>query len=210
MLVSYAKFNYKFFVIFESIFCKDKLLSAFLNNLRDIIPKNCEKFENLLLLLSILYRNSNAYFYHKPKNQFNKMSILKEFKEFAMRGNVIDLAVGVTIGGAFGKIVTSVVNDIIMPPIGYVLGGTKFTDLVITLKAAVMEAEVIKEPAVTINYGNFIQVIIDFLIIALIIFMMIKTINSVQRKKDEIPAAPTEPTDEVKLLGEIRDLLKKQ
>ena len=136
------------------------------------------------------------------------MSILKEFKEFAMRGNVVDLAVGVIIGGAFGKIVTSVVNDIIMPPIGYVLGGSKFSELAIILKAAVMEGEVVKEPAVSINYGNFIQVIVDFLIIAFIIFMMIKTINAIQRKKDEAPAA--EPSDEVKLLGEIRDLLKKQ
>jgi large conductance mechanosensitive channel len=97
-----------------------------------------------------------------------------------------------------------------MPPIGYVLGGTKFTNLVLTLKAAVMEGEVIKEPAVTINYGNFIQVIIDFLIIAIIIFMMIKTINTIQRKKEEAPVPAAEPTDEVKLLGEIRDLLKKQ
>jgi large conductance mechanosensitive channel len=138
------------------------------------------------------------------------MSVLKEFKEFAMRGNVVDLAVGVIIGGAFGKIATSVVNDIIMPPIGYVLGGSKFSDLAFILKAAVMDGEVIKEPAVSINYGNFIQVIIDFLIIAFIIFMMIKTINTIQRKKEEAPAPAAEPTDEVKLLGEIRDLLKKQ
>ena len=138
------------------------------------------------------------------------MSVLKEFKEFAMRGNVVDLAVGVIIGGAFGKIVTSVVNDIIMPPIGYVLGGSKFTDLAFILKAAVMDGEVIKAPAVSINYGNFIQVIIDFLIVAFIIFMMIKTINAVQHKKVEAPAPAAEPTDEVKLLGEIRDLLKKQ
>jgi large conductance mechanosensitive channel len=137
------------------------------------------------------------------------MSIFKEFKEFAMRGNVVDLAVGVIIGAAFGKIITSLVNDLIMPPLGYIIGDTKFSNLSYTLKAAVMEAEVIKEPAITINYGNFIQVTIDFLIIAFIIFMMIKTINAVQRKKDETPA-PAEPTDEVKLLVEIRDLLKKQ
>jgi large conductance mechanosensitive channel len=146
------------------------------------------------------------YYNHKPKNQFNKMSILKEFKEFAVRGNVIDLAVGVIIGGAFGKIITSIVNDIIMPPIGYILGGTKFTNLVITLKEAVMDGEVVKQAAVTINYGNFIQVLVDFMIVAFIIFMVIKTINAIQRKKYEGP----EPTDEVKLLGEIRDLLKKQ
>jgi large conductance mechanosensitive channel len=134
------------------------------------------------------------------------MSILKEFKEFAIRGNVVDLAVGVIIGTAFGKIVTSVVNDIIMPPIGYILGGTKFSNLVITLKAAAVEGDVLK-PAVTINYGNFIQVIVDFFIVAFVIFMIIKTINAVQRKK--VAALTAEPTDEVKLLGEIRDLLKK-
>jgi large conductance mechanosensitive channel len=141
------------------------------------------------------------------------MGFLKEFKEFAMRGNVVDLAVGVIIGAAFGKIVTSVVNDILMPPLGYLLGGVKFTDLVFVLKAAVMEGEVIKEPAVTINYGNFIQVIVDFIIIAFSIFMMIKALNSMKRKTEEAPAAPVaepEPTDEIKLLSEIRDLLKKQ
>jgi large conductance mechanosensitive channel len=134
------------------------------------------------------------------------MSIFKEFKEFAMRGNVVDLAVGVIIGGAFGKIITSLVNDLIMPPIGFILGGTKFTSLVFTIKAAVMEGEVIKEPAVTVNYGNFVQVVVDFILVAFIVFMAIKTMNAVQRKKYEGP----EPTDEVKLLGEIRDLLKKQ
>lgn len=140
------------------------------------------------------------------------MGFLKEFKEFAMRGNVVDLAVGVIIGAAFGKIVTSVVNDILMPPLGYLLGGVKFTDLVFVLKAAVMEGEVIKEPAVTINYGNFIQVIVDFIIIAFSIFMMINALNSMKRKTEEAPAAPVAdpvPTDEVKLLSEIRDLLKK-
>ncbi len=141
------------------------------------------------------------------QHKSNKMSIFKEFKEFAMRGNVVDLAVGVIIGTAFGKIVTSIVNDIIMPPIGYLLGGVKFTELVITLKAAVMDGELVKEPAVTINYGNFIQVIVDFLIVAFVIFMIIKTINAVQRK--QVAALTAEPTDEVKLLGEIRDLLKK-
>ena len=138
------------------------------------------------------------------QNKSNKMSIFKEFKEFAMRGNVVDLAVGVIIGAAFGKIVTSAVNDILMPPIGVLLGGVKFTDLAFTIKAAAGE-----NPAVTINYGNFIQVVIDFLVVALIIFMMIKTLNSVQRKKEEAPATNPEPTDEIKLLGEIRDLLKK-
>jgi large conductance mechanosensitive channel len=129
------------------------------------------------------------------------MSILKEFREFAMRGNVVDMAVGVIIGAAFGKIVTSLVNDVLMPPIGYILGGTKFTSLAITLKEASGDI-----PAVAIHYGNFIQVVIDFIIIAFIIFMMIKIMNSIQRKKEE--AAPTEPSNEEKLLTEIRDLLK--
>jgi large conductance mechanosensitive channel len=130
------------------------------------------------------------------------MSILKEFREFATRGNVVDMAVGVIIGASFGKIVTSVVNDILMPPIGFILGGTKFTNLAITLKEASGDI-----PAVSINYGNFIQVVIDFIIIAFMIFMMIKIMNSIQRKKEETaPAA--EPSNEEKLLTEIRDLLK--
>jgi large conductance mechanosensitive channel len=130
------------------------------------------------------------------------MSIFKEFKEFATRGNVIDMAVGVIIGAAFGKIVTSLVNDLLMPPIGYILGGTKFTNLAITLQQASGDT-----PAVAIHYGNFIQVVIDFIIIAFIIFMMIKVMNSIQRKKEEA-APPAEPTNEEKLLTEIRDLLK--
>jgi large conductance mechanosensitive channel len=130
------------------------------------------------------------------------MSIFKEFREFATRGNVVDMAVGVIIGASFGKIVTSVVNDILMPPIGFILGGTKFTNLAITLKEASGDI-----PAVSINYGNFIQVVIDFIIIAFMIFMMIKIMNSIQRKKEETaPAA--EPSNEEKLLTEIRDLLK--
>jgi large conductance mechanosensitive channel len=130
------------------------------------------------------------------------MSILKEFREFATRGNVVDMAVGVIIGAGFGKIVTSVVNDILMPPIGYILGGTKFTNLAITLKEASGDIQ-----AVTINYGNFIQAVIDFIIIAFVIFMMIKTMNTIQRNKEE--AAPAaEPSNEEKLLTEIRDLLK--
>lgn len=140
------------------------------------------------------------------------MGFLKEFKDFAMRGNVVDMAVGVIIGGAFGKIVTSIVNDILMPPIGYILGGVKFKDLAYTLKEAVMEGETVKEAAVTINYGNFIQVVVDFIIISFCIFMMIKAMNTMNRKKEEAPVAPApapEPSDEVKLLSEIRDLLKK-
>ena len=138
--------------------------------------------------------------------------MLKEFKDFAMRGNVVDMAVGIIIGGAFGKIVSSLVNDVIMPPIGYILGGVKFTDLKFVLKEAVMEGEAVKEAAVSVNYGSFIQVIIDFLIIAFVIFMMIKAMNNLKKKQEEAPAAPApapEPSNEEKLLGEIRDLLKK-
>jgi large conductance mechanosensitive channel len=135
------------------------------------------------------------------------MGLIKEFKEFAMRGNVVDLAVAVIIGGAFGKIVSSFVNDILMPPLGLLLGGMDFKDLKVIMKAA---TEV--KPAVTWNYGSFIQNVIDFLIIAFAIFMMIKAMTSVQKKKVEEPApapAPPEPTNEEKLLTEIRDLLKK-
>ena len=137
------------------------------------------------------------------------MGMLKEFKDFAMRGNVIDMAVGVVIGGAFGKIVSSLVADVIMPPIGLLLGGVNFTDLKLTLKEAADGAD-----AVTLNYGNFLQVTVDFIIIAFAIFMLIKGINALSnlRKKEEeaapAPAAP-EPSAEEKLLTEIRDLLKK-
>ena len=132
------------------------------------------------------------------------MSIIKEFKEFALRGNVIDLAVAVVIGGAFGKIVSSFVADVLMPPIGLLLGGVNFTDLVITLKKAQGDVA-----AVTLQYGNFIQAVVDFLIIALAIFMMIKALNLAKKKEEEAPAPPLEPTKEETLLTEIRDLLKK-
>jgi large conductance mechanosensitive channel len=139
------------------------------------------------------------------------MSLAKEFKEFAMRGNVVDLAVGIIIGGAFGKIVSSAVADVIMPPIGLLLGGVKFTDLSIVLKEPVVDAAgAITTQAVSINYGNFIQTMVDFLIIAFAIFMMIKAMNSL-KKKEEAPAeepAPPAPTKEELLLTEIRDLLK--
>ncbi len=129
--------------------------------------------------------------------------MMKEFKEFAMKGNVMDLAVGVVIGGAFGKIVSSLVADVIMPPIGLLLGGVTFTDLKIVLKEAVAE-----NAAVTLNIGNFLQSVLDFAIIAFAIFMVIKLMNRMKReeKKEE---APKEPTEEVKLLTEIRDSLKK-
>lgn len=146
------------------------------------------------------------------------MGLIKEFKEFAMRGNVIDLAVGVIIGGAFGKIVNSIVNDIIMPPIGVLIGGVKFSDLTYTVKDAVPESvvegvKVAAQPAVTINYGNFIQMVFEFIIIAFSIFIVIKLMNkasNLRKKKEaeEAPAAAPEPSNEEKLLTEIRDLLK--
>ncbi len=139
------------------------------------------------------------------------MGMVKEFKEFAMRGNVMDMAVGIIIGGAFGKIISSFVADVLMPPIGVLLGGTDFTGFKIILKDKVMEADKVITEAVTINYGNFIQVTIDFLIIAFAIFMMIKMMNSMNKKKVPAPAAPPpEPSNEEKLLTEIRDLLKRQ
>lgn len=137
------------------------------------------------------------------------MSFIQDFKAFALKGNVIDMAVGVIIGGAFGKIVTSVVNNIIMPPIGVLTGGVDFTDLKLVIKEAEGEAA-----AVTLNYGQFIQDVVDFLIIAFCIFLMVKGISALSRKKkEEAAAAPEpapEPSAEEKLLTEIRDLLKKQ
>jgi large conductance mechanosensitive channel len=135
------------------------------------------------------------------------MSIIKEFKEFAVKGNVVDMAVGIIIGAAFGKIVTSVVGDIIMPPIGLLIGGVDFTDLVITLKAATPDAD-----AVVIAYGKFIQTLLDFIIVAFAIFMVIKGLNRLKRKEEAAPApaAAPEPSKEEVLLGEIRDLLKEK
>jgi large conductance mechanosensitive channel len=138
------------------------------------------------------------------------MSVIKEFKAFAMRGNVIDLAVGIVIGGAFGKIIASFVSDILMPPIGVLLGGVNFTDLSLKLKDAVVDAEGVETAAaVTLNYGNFIQTTVDFMIIAFAIFMVVKAMNSMKKKEAEAPAAPPAPTKEEVLLTEIRDLLKK-
>lgn len=138
------------------------------------------------------------------------MGMLKEFKEFAMRGNVIDLAVGVVIGGAFGKIVASLVADVIMPPIGLLVGGVNFTDLKLEMKPAEV-VDGVEKAAVTLNYGNFLQVTFDFIIVAFAIFMFIKLINKLNRKKEEAPApppAPPAPTKEEVLLTEIRDILK--
>jgi large conductance mechanosensitive channel len=133
------------------------------------------------------------------------MSIVKEFKEFAMKGNVVDLAVAVIIGAAFGKIVGSFVNDILMPPLGVLLGGLDFKDLKFIMVDAVAD-----KPAVTLNYGMFVQTVIDFIIIAFAIFMMIKAINMAKKKEVEAPSAPPAIPAEEALLTEIRDLLKAQ
>ncbi len=133
------------------------------------------------------------------------MSMIQEFKTFAMRGNVVDMAVGIIIGGAFGKIVSSFVADVIMPPIGLLIGGVDFSNLVIILKQAVGDT-----PAVTLSYGKFIQSIVDFVIIAFAIFMVIKAMNALQKKQEEAPAPPPAPTPEENLLTEIRDILKKK
>ena len=138
---------------------------------------------------------------------------LSEFKTFAMRGNVLDLAVGVVIGGAFGKITTSIVNDIIMPVIGVITGGLNFSDWKIVLKQAVMEAGEVVSPEVAITFGNTISVVLDFIIIAFAVFCLVKGVNALHRKKEEAPAAPPappEPSAEEKLLTEIRDLLKEK
>lgn len=136
------------------------------------------------------------------------MSFIQEFKTFAMKGNVVDLAVGIIIGGAFGKIVSSLVSDIIMPPIGLLIGGVKFNDLVIPLKHAGVDAAGKATEAVTINYGNFIQTSLDFIIVAFAIFIMIKMMNSLKKKEEAPSNTPIVPTKEELLLGEIRDLLK--
>ena len=135
------------------------------------------------------------------------MAIGKEFKEFAMRGNVVDLAVGVIIGAAFGKIVTSLVNDVIMPPIGYLTGGIDFKNLKILIK----EGDPTKKIAdVTINYGNFINTVIEFLIVAFCIFLIVKAINSMKKPEEAAPAADPAPSNEEVLLTQIRDLLAKK
>ncbi len=131
------------------------------------------------------------------------MSMMKEFKEFAMRGNVVDMAVGIVIGAAFGKIVSSFVKDVIMPPIGLLLGGVDFSSLAITLKEAVG-----KSPAVVIKYGVFINTVLDFVIVAFAIFMVIRAMNSLKKKEEEAPEPEPEPSTEELLLSEIRDLLK--
>ncbi|WJN60280.1 MULTISPECIES: large-conductance mechanosensitive channel protein MscL [unclassified Pseudomonas] len=133
------------------------------------------------------------------------MSILSEFKAFAVKGNVVDMAVGIIIGAAFGKIVSSFVGDVVMPPIGLLIGGVDFSDLAITLKAA--EGDI---PAVVLSYGKFIQTVLDFVIVAFAIFMGVKVINKLKREEAAAPTVPPAPTPEEVLLTEIRDLLKNQ
>ncbi len=130
--------------------------------------------------------------------------MMSEFKDFAMRGNVVDMAVGIIIGAAFGKIVSSFVSDVIMPPIGVAVGGVDFTNLAMTIQEASDGVE-----AVTIKYGAFLQTVFDFVIVAFAIFMAIQFMNSLKKKEEEAPAAPPEPSAEENLLTEIRDLLKK-
>ena len=142
-----------------------------------------------------------------------KSGFLKDFKDFALKGNVVDMAVGVIIGGAFGKIVSSLVADVIMPPIGLLTGGVKFTELKWVLKPAEIVDGVEQAAAVTLNYGNFLQTLFDFIIIAFSIFIMIRLMMKLKRKQEEAPAAPAAPpatSKEETLLTEIRDLLKEQ
>ncbi len=136
--------------------------------------------------------------------------IIKEFKEFAVKGNVVDMAVGVIIGGAFGKIVTSLVGDIVMPAISALSGDADFTGFKWVIRQAVMDGANVVTPEIAINYGSFIQTIVDFLIIAFVIFMAIKGINKLKRKEEEKPAEkPAAPAADIKMLTVIRDLLKK-
>lgn len=139
------------------------------------------------------------------------MALREELKEFMLRGNVIDMAVGIVIGGAFGKIVTSFVNDILMPPISMLLGNSKFTEMKLVFKEAIMSGEEVVDPAITLNYGAFIQNIMDFIIIGVSIFFVIRGINKLRRKKEEEPTPQEKPapTPQESLLMEIRDLLKK-
>jgi large conductance mechanosensitive channel len=131
------------------------------------------------------------------------MSMMQEFKSFAMKGNVVDMAVGIIIGAAFGKIVSSLVNDVLMPPIGLLLGGVDFSNLGVTLRAAAEGT-----PAVVLKYGVFINSIVDFLIVAFAIFLLVRGVNALRKKEEAAPAAPPAPSKQELLLGEIRDLLK--
>jgi large conductance mechanosensitive channel len=139
------------------------------------------------------------------------MGMAQEFKEFALKGNVMDMAVGIIIGGAFGKIIASLVNDVLMPVVGLALGGVSFADLYKSLDGQTYESLVAAEEAgaAIMKYGSFIQNIVDFVIIAFVIFMMVRAMNTMRKKEEETPAPPPEPSDEVKLLTEIRDSLSK-
>jgi len=137
------------------------------------------------------------------------MKLLQEFKEFALRGNVVDMAVGIIVGAAFGKIVSSLVNDVVMPPLALLTGGADFADKKLLLKQAVLgEDGKLVTPDVTLNYGLFLNTVIDFMIVAFAIFLAIKVMNALRRQAAEQPAAPAEPPADVQLLSEIRDLLK--
>jgi large conductance mechanosensitive channel len=135
----------------------------------------------------------------------DKMSMLKEFKEFAVKGNVVDMAIGIIVGVAFGKIVSSIVSDVIMPPIGLLIGGIDFNKLSIILKGASGDAA-----AVVIAYGKFIQTVVDFTIVAFVMFMLVKAINTLKRKQEEAVQPPPAPSKEEALLAEIRDILKER
>lgn len=132
------------------------------------------------------------------------MGMMSEFKEFAIKGNVVDMAVGIIVGAAFGKIISSFVKDIIMPPIGVMMGGVDFTDLAVTIQEAAGEV-----PAVAIKYGAFVQTVVDFLIVSMAIFVAVKVMNSLKKKEEEVVEEAPGPTNEEVLLTEIRDLLKK-
>ncbi len=137
------------------------------------------------------------------------MSFMSEFRDFAMRGSVVDLAVGVIIGGAFGKIVSALVDKVMMPPLGFILGGIDFADKKVVLQAAVMEADKVIKPEVAVGYGEFINAAIQFVIVAWALFLVIKAMNRIKKKAAEAPAAPPPTPEDIALLREIRDLLKK-
>ncbi|WP_432820871.1 large conductance mechanosensitive channel protein MscL [Trichloromonas sp.] len=140
------------------------------------------------------------------------MSLMKEFKEFAVKGNAMDMAVGIIIGAAFGKIVSSLVSDVIMPPIGKLMGGVDFTGLFVNLgeESYATLAAAKEAGAATLNYGAFVQTVVDFIIVAFAIFMLVKGLNSMRKKEEAAPAAPVAPTEDVLLLREIRDSLQKR
>lgn len=165
----------------------------------------------MLAKISLNYnktKKSTNFVQLKKQNIMGVKKVIEDFKNFAIKGNMIDMAVGIIIGGAFGKIITSLVNDVIMPPLGVLIGGVNFTDLKITLKAT--EGEM---AAVTLNYGNFLQVCFDFLIIAFSIFCFVRLLSKLKSKKEkeeQAPATPPAPSKEEVLLAEIRDILKEQ